>query len=59
MTWLVSEILGPLARRIGGQSAAALVAIGMAQQHESAVAAAIAWAIVSAGRWSAGCCNHH
>lgn len=49
MTWIVSEILGPAARRVGGQAAAALVALGMAHEHESAVAAVVAWLIVSAG----------
>lgn len=48
MKWLVTEIVGPVARRLGGQGAAALVGVGMAQQHESAAAAIIAWAIVSA-----------
>lgn len=47
MKWLVSEIVGPVARRVGGQASAALVAVGMAQQHEVAVGAAIAWAIVT------------
>lgn len=47
MQWLLQEILGPLARRAGGQGAAALVALGMAQQHESAVAAVIAWGVVT------------
>lgn len=47
MQWMVSEIVAPFARRVGGQSAAALVALGMAGQHEAAVAAAIAWAVVS------------
>lgn len=49
MQWLVKEVIGPLARRVGGQAAAALVALGMAQQHESAVAALVAYAIVSVG----------
>ncbi|AZV78274.1 hypothetical protein EBB79_10555 [Parasedimentitalea marina] len=49
MKWLTNEILGPLARRVGGQAGAALVALGVAQQHESAVAAVVAWAIVSVG----------
>ncbi|MGR3624502.1 hypothetical protein [Pseudophaeobacter sp.] len=49
MKWVVSEILGPLARRVGGQAAAAAVALGMAQQHEAALAAIVAWAIVSVG----------
>ena len=48
MKWVLNEFLGPVARRLGGQGAAALVAVGMAQQHESAVAAVIAWAVVSA-----------
>jgi len=48
MKWLTNEILGPLARRVGGQAAAALVGVGMVQQHESAVAAVVAWALVSA-----------
>jgi anti-sigma factor RsiW len=48
MKWLVNEVLGPIARRVGGQAAAALVALGMAQVHENAVAAAIAWALLSA-----------
>lgn len=47
MVWLVQEVVGPLARRVGGQVSAALVGVGMATQHESAVAAAIAWAIVA------------
>jgi len=47
--WLLTELLAPAARRAGGQAAAALVAVGMAQQHESAVAAVIAWAVVSLG----------
>lgn len=49
MEWLVSELLGPVARRVGGQAAAALVAVGLAQTHEVAVSAAVAWAIVTAG----------
>jgi hypothetical protein len=49
MKWLVTEIVGPVARRVGGQVAAALVGLGMAQQHESAAAAIVAWAIISAG----------
>lgn len=52
MKWLiqnaVSEVVAPAARRVGGNLAALLVGLGMAGQHESAVAAAIAWAIVSA-----------
>jgi len=47
MKWMVSEILGPVAGRIGGQVAAALVALGMAQVHENAVAAVVAWAVIS------------
>lgn len=49
MQWLVNELLAPVARRLGGQGAAALVALGMAEAHESAVAAAIAWIVVTAG----------
>ncbi len=49
MKWLVNEFLAPLGRRVGGQAAAALVALGMAQQHESAVAAAVAWGVVTLG----------
>ncbi|WP_005615563.1 hypothetical protein [Tritonibacter mobilis] len=47
MQWVVNEFVGPLARRAGGQLAAALVGLGMAQQHELAVGAAVAWAIVT------------
>lgn len=47
MVWLLSEIIAPLGRRVGGQCAAALVALGMAQQHEDAVAAVVAWAVIS------------
>ncbi|MEM9578761.1 MAG: hypothetical protein AAF999_17330 [Pseudomonadota bacterium] len=53
MKWVLHEILAPVARRAGGQTAAALVALGLAQEHESAVAAAIAWAIITAGEVSA------
>lgn len=49
MKWLVSEILAPGARRLGGQAAAALVAVGMAQQHEAAISAVVAWGVVSVG----------
>lgn len=49
MQWLVNEILGPVARRVGGQTAAALVALGMAAQHQQAVAAAVAWGIITLG----------
>jgi hypothetical protein len=48
MQWAVKELVSPLARRLGGQAAAALVALGMAQAHESAVAAAIAWVLANA-----------
>lgn len=48
MRWFVNEMLGPVARRAGGQFAAALVAVGMAVEHEAAIAAVVAWAIVSA-----------
>lgn len=48
MKWLVKEYLTPLARRAGGQAAAALVAVGMAQEYESTLAAVVAWGIVSA-----------
>lgn len=48
MQWMVKEVLGPVAGRVGGQVAAALVALGMAHQHENAVGAVVAWAIVSA-----------
>ena len=47
MKWMVNEIVGPVARRVGGQAAAALVALGMAGQPEAAVAAAVAWGVVS------------
>ena len=47
MKWLIRESLGPIARRVGGQGAAAMVALGMAQQHEAAVAAAIAWGLLT------------
>lgn len=39
--------MAPVARRLGGQAAAALVALGMAQAHENAVAAVVAWAVVT------------
>lgn len=52
MKWLmekaVSEVVAPAARRLGGQASAMLVGLGMAGAHQSAVAAAIAWAIISA-----------
>ncbi len=47
--WIVSELLGPVARRVGGQAAAALVALGMAQVHEGTVAAVVAWMFISVG----------
>jgi len=47
MKWLIQESLGPIARRIGGQGAAVAVALGMAQEHQSALAAAIAWGLVT------------
>ena len=47
MKWLTNELLAPVARRVGGQVAAALVGVGMAQQHESAVAAGVAWGVVT------------
>ena len=47
MRWLIQESLGPIARRVGGQGAAVMVALGMAEQHEGAVAAAIAWVLLT------------
>lgn len=47
--WLLNELLAPVARRVGGQGAAAAVGLGLAQQHEAAVAAAIAWAVLTVG----------
>lgn len=49
MKWLVSEFLAPVGRRFGGQVAAVLAALGMAQKHEEAVVAVVAWAVVTAG----------
>jgi hypothetical protein len=57
MAWLVSEIVSPLARRVGGQAAALLVGAGLASEHESAVGAAIAWAIVAAAELVASAKN--
>lgn len=52
MQWLlqnvVSEVVAPAARRVGGQVAAVAVGLGLSGQHESALAAIVAWAIVSA-----------
>lgn len=51
MKWLkgnlVNELLGPLARRMGGQVAAFVTALGLAGKHEEAIAAAVAWAILT------------
>lgn len=49
MKWLVKEFLDPLGRRFGGQVAAALAALGVAQEHEQAIAAVVAWFVVTAG----------
>lgn len=48
MKWMPNEIVGHVARRVGGQAAAALVALGVAQEHENAVAALVAWVVISA-----------
>ena len=47
MKWVTNELLAPVARRVGGQVSAALVGVGMAQQHENAVAAVVAWGVVT------------
>lgn len=47
MKWLIAETVRPVAGRIGGQTAAFLVGVGMAAQHESAVAAVVAWIVVT------------
>lgn len=49
MTWLVTEMLGPLARRFGGQVSAFLAALGMATEHQAAVAAVVAWGVITIG----------
>lgn len=46
MQWLVVNAVRPVASRIGGQVAAAAVALGLAEQHEMAVAAFVAWVLV-------------
>lgn len=48
MEWLVVNAIRPVASRLGGQVAALLVGLGLAGQHEKAVAAAVAWVIVYA-----------
>lgn len=45
--WVVSEVVGPIARRIGGQVGALAVGAGLAQEHESAVAAIVVWAVLA------------
>lgn len=47
MKWLVQELVAPAARRLGGQVAAAAVALGLSAQHESALAAIVAWVVIS------------
>lgn len=48
MEWLKNQVLSPVARRVAGQAAAALVGLGMAQAHQHAVEALIAWVLISA-----------
>ena len=57
LDWVVGEIVKRLARRWGGQAAAALVALSMDAQYESTAAAIIAWAIVSVAELAASAGN--
>ena len=51
MEWLIGNavhnVVAPLARRVGGQTSAFLVGVGMSSDNQAAVAAGIAWGIVT------------
>lgn len=49
MNWMVQEVLGPVARRVGGNTAALLVGFGMSADLEVQVSAAIAWGVLFVG----------
>lgn len=47
MKWVILDMVRPVAMRVGGQVAAVAAALGMAAEHEHALAAAVAWGVVT------------
>lgn len=48
MKWFVEAIVAPYACRLGGQTAAVAVGVGLHAQYENAAGAIVAWLVITA-----------
>lgn len=47
MNWLIQDLVRPVATRAGGQAGAFAVALGVAGEHQHAIAAVVAWGVLT------------